>query len=84
MTITEKTMTNASYPTSQQLYAKICGFIRDNDVIVSDWNGFLCEYLCEESWNNHWEDEDNVWRNDDVFIERMVTEIADLFGISID
>ena len=82
MSDNEKTMTNASYPTAEKLYRIIRGFLRDDDIIVSDWRGFLEGFLCEDDYE--WEDEDDVWRNDDEFIERIVPDIADLFGVSID
>ena len=74
-------MTTITYPTAQELFAEIKGFISSFDVVPSDWDEFVYEYISE-----NYDDQfvgDNQWfnENDTDKKDKLTDKVMELFGV---
>jgi hypothetical protein len=71
----------SSYPTADTIVLKIKQFISSNDVIVSDWDDFVYEFISDEYDNQfasdpNWFDEDDTDEKD-----ALRDEVIELLGV---
>ena len=70
-----------TYPTAASLVSKIKNFISANDVIVSDWDDFVYEFISnyDEQFRNdpEWYDEDDTDIKDS-----LRDEVLDILGLA--
>ena len=71
----------STYPTAASLVSEIKNFISANDVIVSDWDDFVYEFISnyDEQFRNdpEWCDEDDTDIKD-----TLRDEVLDLLGLA--
>ena len=73
--------TTATYPTAQELFVEIREFISTYDVIPSDWDEFIYEYI-SENYDDQFEG-DNQWFNEDDTDEKdsLRDQLMEMFGV---
>ena len=74
------------YPTAEKIFSEIKEFIKTNDVIPSDWDEFVYDFIGDK-YDDQFEDDPN-WFTDAESVDSDVKddlrdEVLELFGIEL-
>lgn len=79
--MTTTTSNKVEYPTANSIVSQIKDFISIHDVIVSDWDEFVYEFLSEE-YDERFADDSNWYSEDETDIkDQLRDEVLELLGV---
>ena len=71
-----------TYPTAQNLYTDIQDFLSTFDVIVSDWDEFIYEFISNKYDNRFLEDDHWYNENETDIKDNLRDELLEMFGVA--
>ena len=75
------TAIKVEYPTANSIVSQIKDFISTHDVVVSDWDEFVYEFISEE-YDEQFTDDSNWYSEDETDIkDQLRDEVLELLGV---
>ena len=76
------TITTPTYPTAQTIYTEIKEFISKFDVVVSDWDEFIYDFI-SENYDMLFLDDAQWFNEEDTDMkDQLRDELLEMFGVA--
>ena len=75
------TITTPAYPSAQQIYTELREFISMNDIIPSDWDEFIYEFI-SDNYDSAFDGDDTWYNEDETDVkDELRDEVMELLGV---